>query len=52
MAKLPYTENTEILNVRISKSLKNKLNELAKSSKYGGSASSTIRYLIEYHSRL
>jgi Arc/MetJ-type ribon-helix-helix transcriptional regulator len=52
MARMKSTENTEILNVRISKSLKDKLNQLAKSSKYGGSASSTIRYLIEYHSRL
>lgn len=47
MSKLPTTENTEIFTMRISPSLKRKLNELAKKSKYGGSASSTIRFLIE-----
>jgi Arc/MetJ-type ribon-helix-helix transcriptional regulator len=52
MARLPYTENTEIFTMRISAKLKNKLNQLAKDSKYGGSASSVIRYLIEYHSKL
>ena len=51
MSKLPTTENTEILNLRISKKLKDKLNKLAENSMYGGSASSTIRYLIEYASR-
>jgi len=52
MARLPSTSNTEILNVRISQELKNKLNKLAKSTKYGGSASSVIRYLIESASRI
>ncbi|SEA56240.1 hypothetical protein SAMN05443667_105257 [Flavobacterium gillisiae] len=52
MAKLPNTENTEVLTIRISPKLKEKLNQLAKKSKYGGSASSCIRYLIEYHSKL
>lgn len=47
MSKLPTTENTEIFTMRISKNLKDKLNELSKRSKYGGSASSTIRILIE-----
>jgi len=53
MARLPDINNgnTEVLNVRISTKLKNKLNQLAKSSKYGGSASSVIRYLIESASR-
>jgi predicted DNA-binding protein len=52
MAKLPSTENTEVVNIRISPKLKEKLNLLAKKSKFGGSASAVIRYLIEYHSRL
>jgi len=47
MGKLPYTENTEIFTMRISPKLKRELNQLAKRSKYGGSASSTIRILIE-----
>jgi predicted DNA-binding protein len=51
MAKLPSTENTETFIMRISPSLKEKLNQLAKKSKYGGSASSTIRILIENASR-
>jgi predicted DNA-binding protein len=45
MARLIPTENTEILNIRISKSLKDKLNKLARRN--GGTASSEIRYLIE-----
>jgi hypothetical protein len=51
MSKLPTTENTEIFTMRISKKLKLKLNELAKRSKYGGSASSAIRVLIESASK-
>lgn len=47
MSKLPTTENTETFIMRISPELKRKLNQLAKRSKYGGSASSVIRYLIE-----
>ncbi|QNJ97038.1 hypothetical protein [Constantimarinum furrinae] len=47
MAKLPTTENTEIFTMRISPKLKGKLNQLAKQSKYGGSASAAIRILIE-----
>jgi predicted transcriptional regulator len=47
MGRLPTTENTEIFTMRISPQLKKKLNELAKRSKYGGSASSVIRVLIE-----
>lgn len=50
--RLPYTQNSEVLTVRISKELKDKLNELAKRRKYGDSASSVIRYLIEYHYKL
>jgi len=49
MTRLPSTENTEILNVRISKALKDKLNKLAK--RHGGTASSEIRYLIEVGTR-
>lgn len=44
---IPTTSNTEIFTMRISPKLKEKLNELAKRSKFGGNASSTIRYLIE-----
>jgi Arc/MetJ-type ribon-helix-helix transcriptional regulator len=47
MAKLPNTENTEVLTIRISPKLKEKLNQLAKRGKYGDSASSTVRALIE-----
>jgi hypothetical protein len=49
MSRLPKTEQTDVLVVRISPTLKQKLFELAKrnKSKYGGSASSAIRYLIE-----
>ncbi len=51
MGKLPTTENTEIFTMRISPKLKEKLNQLAKKSKFGGSASSTIRFLIESASK-
>jgi predicted transcriptional regulator len=51
MSKLPFTENTEIFTMRISAKLKNKLHQLAKDSKYGGSASSVIRHMIESASR-
>ena len=51
MARLPSTENTEVFTMRISSKLKDKLNQLAKSTKYGGRASSVIRYLIESASR-
>lgn len=51
MPKFPSTENTEIFTIRISPKLKDKLNQLAKRNKYGGSASSVIRYLIESASR-
>jgi len=47
MSKLPTTNNTEIFTMRISPKLKQKLNDLVKKSKYGGSASSVIRILIE-----
>jgi len=52
MGKFPSTENTEVLVVRISPKLKAKLNALAKRTKFGGTASSTIRYLIENANRL
>jgi len=52
MSKFPSTENTEIFTMRISPKLKDKLNKLSKkNNKYGGSASSVIRYLIESASR-
>jgi hypothetical protein len=51
MGKLPTTENTDIFTMRISPKLKDKLNQLAKNSKYGGSASSAIRVLIESASK-
>ena len=51
MSKLPTTENTETFIMRISPELKSKLNQLARQSKYGGNASSAIRYLIENASR-
>ena len=54
MARLPDTSrngNNEIFTMRISKAHKDKLEQLAKKGKYGGSASSAIRYMIEYHSR-
>jgi hypothetical protein len=52
MGRLPTTENTEIFTMRISLKLKEKLNQLAKKSKYGGSASSAIRVLIENASKI
>ena len=51
MSKLPSSPNTEIFTMRISPKLKDKLNQLAKKNKYGGSASSVIRILIESASR-
>ncbi|WP_170309881.1 hypothetical protein [Seonamhaeicola maritimus] len=51
MRKLPSTENTEVFTMRISPKLKDKLTQLAKRSKYGGSASSAIRVLIEEASK-
>lgn len=53
MARLPDMKNgnNEIFSMRISKKLKDKLNQLAKRDRYGGSASSVIRYLIESASR-
>jgi predicted DNA-binding protein len=44
---LPTSENTEIFTMRISTKLKEKLNQLAKKDKFGGSASAVIRELIE-----
>ncbi|MFD1294672.1 hypothetical protein ACFQ5N_12580 [Lutibacter holmesii] len=49
MKKLKFTENTEILNVRISKELKEKIKKLA--IRDGGTVSSEIRYLIEVATR-
>jgi len=52
MAKLPDTKNGNnlILTMRISKKHRDMLEQLAKKKgKFGGSASSAIRYMIEYH---
>ena len=46
MAKIPTSENTETFIMRISPELKNKLNQLVREKKYGGSASAAIRILI------
>ncbi|WP_456442087.1 ribbon-helix-helix domain-containing protein [Psychroserpens sp.] len=51
MSRLPTSENTEVLTIRISPKLKDKLNQLAKKNRYGSSASEVVRYLIEYHSK-
>lgn len=47
MGRLPTTENTEIFTMRISPKLKQKLYQLVKRNKYGISASSVVRELIE-----
>ncbi|WP_431107193.1 hypothetical protein [Winogradskyella poriferorum] len=47
MAKIPKTPNSETFIMRMSPELKEKLNQLAKKSKYGGNASAAIRVLIE-----
>jgi len=51
MSRLPYSKRTENFSMRITKELKDKLNNLAKRQLFGGSASSAIRYMINYHSR-
>jgi Arc/MetJ-type ribon-helix-helix transcriptional regulator len=48
MPRIPSTENTEVLTIRISQKLKDKLNGLAKKGKYGDSASAVVRYMIDY----
>lgn len=51
MSKLPNSKShNEILTLRISKKLKDKLIKFA-TSKYGGSASAAIRALIESESK-
>lgn len=52
MSRIPTTPNTEILNIRISAKLKDKLNLLATANRFGSNASEVVRYLIEYHSKL
>ena len=47
MSKLPYTENTEVFTMRISKTLKNKLIELSYRNKFDRNCSAVIRDLIE-----
>lgn len=53
MTRLPNAANTnsEIFTLRISPKLKEKLSHLTKKQRFGGSASSAIRYMIEYHSK-
>lgn len=46
MSKLPYTDRTEVLILRISKKEKEQLTELAKKGKYGNNYSEVIRSLI------
>lgn len=49
MGKLPTSMNNEVVIFRLSKKLKDKLNQLAKRSH--GTSSSVIRSLIESESR-
>jgi len=51
MGKLPSTDRTEVFTLRISPTLKAKLENLAKGGKFGNNSSEVIRYLIEYHSK-
>jgi len=51
MAKLPSTNQTEVMIFRLSPKLKEKLILLSRRSKFDGSASSVIRALIEAESR-
>jgi hypothetical protein len=51
MSRIPKTKNSEIFTMRISPQLKKKLIDISKRSKYGGSASSAIRVLIENASK-
>lgn len=45
--KLPKSEKTEVFVMRMTKEMKNKLNELAKANKYNNNSSEVIRSLIE-----
>ncbi|WP_298265666.1 hypothetical protein [uncultured Lutibacter sp.] len=47
MAKLPYTDRTEVFTLRISKKEKEQLAELAKKGRYGLTASEVVRALIK-----
>ena len=49
--KRKFTEKTEVLNIRLSKELKNKLKEISKKRLYGNSASEVVRYWIELYYR-
>lgn len=46
MSKLPYTDRTEVLTIRISIKEKQQLVELAKRGKYGSTSSDVVRELI------
>ena len=45
--KLPNPEKTEVFVMRLSKSTKTKLEELAKKPQFGGNNSAVVRFLIE-----
>ena len=45
--KIPNTEKTEVFVMRISKDMKKKLEELAKSTKFNNNSSEVVRSLIE-----
>jgi len=47
--KRKFTEKTEVLNIRISKTLKSKLNEIAQKKRYGSNSSEVVRYWIELY---
>ena len=45
--KLPSSDLTEVLVVRVNNATKKKLQELAKKNKYGKNSSDVVRTLIE-----
>ena len=48
--KRKFSEKTEVLNIRMSKELKRKLNEIAQKKRFGSNSSEVVRYWIElYH---
>jgi Arc/MetJ-type ribon-helix-helix transcriptional regulator len=47
MAKLPYTDRTEVFTLRISKKEKEQLTKLAKKGRYGSTSSEVVRALIK-----
>jgi Arc/MetJ-type ribon-helix-helix transcriptional regulator len=45
--RMPHTDRTEVLTLRISKKEKKHLAEMAKKGKYGASSSEVVRELIK-----